>query len=76
MHTIYITWEEAQELKRVLKELKRTAPWKEARESAGRVYEEVRNVRKTDYSPLPGYQLILAEGDMGFLKSIMKVYGI
>ena len=69
---VFITYEEAQRLKPVFRQLVKEAPWKEARESAARILEELSFVRKdVDYSDLGGKQLLLQPTDYSFLMDVM-----
>ena len=72
MKVVYVTYEEAQRLRPVFKQLVRKAPWKEARESASRILEELSLVRKgVEYEPLEGKQIILQPIDYEFLTDVM-----
>ena len=71
MRVAYITYEEAQRLKPVFRGLVREAPWKEARESASRILEELSLVKKgVDYS-MGGKQMLLQPIDHSFLMDVM-----
>ena len=63
---MWVTYEEAQRLIPFFRYSKKHGPYKEARESAGRILEELENVRQIDYSPLRGHQIFLKESDYEF----------
>ena len=69
---IFITYEEAQRLRPILKRLGKEGPYSEVRGSARSLYGELENVRKTDYSPFPGYQLMLNKYDRGVIDIVME----
>ena len=70
---IFVTYEEATRLKPVFRRLAKEAPWKEARESARRILEELGDVRDVDYKPLSGKQIFLDKDiDMEFLLDVMN----
>jgi hypothetical protein len=73
LETTFITYEEAVKLKEFFKDAKKHGPYKEARDSAGRILGELERVRNIDYEPFPGYQLVLSPGDMRFLRDVMGV---
>ena len=77
MRSIFISYEEAKRLKPAFRELRKMAPWKEARESSSRILEELELVRKdVDYDPrLGGKQLILNEMDYDFLVNVINQLG-
>jgi len=69
MEVMYISYQEAQRLIPLFQELSRSAPIKEARESAKRILPELKLVREDiSYSPLKGRQVFLRnELDKQFL---------
>lgn len=73
MEYTFITYEEASRLKPFFREAKKSAPYREARESAGRISEELGRVRNVDSSPFRGHQLVLSGVDMRFLRDTMDV---
>lgn len=69
---VYVTYEEAQRLQPVFRQLRQEAPWKEARESASRILEELSFVKKdVDYSTEGGKQLFLQNVDYDFLMDVI-----
>lgn len=72
----YITYEEAQRLKPFFEAAKTHGPYKEARESAGRILRELRHARSIDYSPLRGYQMFLGDKDHEFLLEVLDQMGM
>ena len=71
---VYITYEEAKKLGPIFRRLKEEAPWKEARESAGRILEELGRVRgDVEYEPSGGKQIFLGKGiDYDFLMDVIN----
>ena len=70
-NVIYVTYEEAQKLKPFFEAAKTHGPYKEARESAGRILGELRHAKPIDYSPLKGYQMFLGNKDHEFLMDVL-----
>lgn len=66
MNVVWVTYSEAEALKPFFKAAQKYGPWKEARESAGRILSELECVQPVDYSPLRGYQMFLNEVDFDF----------
>jgi len=70
---VYVTYQEAQKLVPFFKHTKIHGPWKEIRESSGRILRELENVRSIDYSPLRGDQIFLSDTDYEFLIDALAV---
>ena len=75
MRVAYVTHEEAGRLEPLFRYAKEHGPYKEARESAGRILRELSNVRPVDYSPIGGYQLVLDERDYEFYRDMLDAMG-
>ena len=69
--SIFITWEDAQKLRPILKRLSEEGPYSEVRKSAKALYIELGSVRKLDYSPFPGHQLLLNRYDREVIHVVM-----
>ncbi|KKN01449.1 hypothetical protein LCGC14_1127750 [marine sediment metagenome] len=70
---VYITFDEAKQLIPIFQELKRIGPWKEARESAMRLEQEMKMVRgDIEYKPFGGKQMFLNSTDHNFLMDVMS----
>ena len=77
MQAVFITYDEAQRLIPFFRRAKKEGPWKEARESAGRILEELRNARlDVDYAPSRGHQTILNDIDYEFLTEVLNLPGM
>jgi len=63
---MYVTYEEAQRLIPFFRYAKVHGPYREARESAGRILEELESAKQIDYSPFRGHQMFLKEDDYEF----------
>jgi len=72
IHTAFISYEQAQKLIPVFRWYIKNAPWRTARHDASVIIMELENVRNIDYSPLPGYQLIVSERQLEFLHDVMN----
>ena len=70
--SMFITWEEAQRLRPVLKKLSEEAPYSEIRRSAKALYRELGDIKKIDYSPFPGHQLILSRYDKRVVDTVIE----
>lgn len=76
MRYVLVSYEEAKELKPIFQKFRKSGPWKEVRESAGRILKELGDIRDVDYSPLPGYQLTLDDRDYEFFENTRRSFGI
>ena len=77
MQAVFITYDEAQRLIPFFRRAKKEGPRKEARESAGRILEELRNARPdVDYAPFGGHQIILNDIDYEFLMKVLSLPGM
>lgn len=74
MNVVYLTDEEARKLKPIFRKLAKEAPWRDARESARRLLQELEMVREDiSYEPLSGKQIILESSvDYDFLTDVMQ----
>ena len=74
---VFVSYDEAQQLLKVFKVLKKVGPWKESRESAMRLEEELKMVRRDiGYEPFGGKQIFLSPTDYNFLMDVMAAEGI
>ena len=74
----WVTRSEARQLVPVLQKLRKEGPWKEARESAFRLLNDLEYIarRPGEGTTSRGYQMVLSDTDYGFLLDIMNVYSI
>lgn len=70
--SMFITWEEAQKLRPIMKRLSEEGPYSEVRKSARELYRELGNVKKIDYSPFSGHQLLLSRYDRGVVQTVRE----
>lgn len=77
MEVIYVSYIQAQRLIPVFKHVVKHGPYREARESAKRILQELKLVRgDISYDPLAGRQVILrAETDRDFLRDAIAAIG-
>lgn len=72
MDIAFVSYSEAQALIPFFRAAARGGPWRESRESAGRILQELELVRDRDYSPLKGRQVIFSkEEDKDFLLDVL-----
>ena len=74
MEVIYVSYEQARKLIPIMKQIAETHQWRETRESAKRLLQELKLVRgDISYDPLAGRQVILrSELDRNFLKDALS----
>jgi len=74
MEVMYVSFAEAQRLIPILKHVAKYGPYKEAKESAKRILQELELVRRDiSYDPLAGRQVILrSENDRDFLRDAIE----
>jgi len=72
LKSMFITWEEAQRLRPILKRLGEEGPYAEVRRSAKDLYRELGNVKKINYAPFPGHQLLLNKYDRRVIDVVME----
>lgn len=72
---VYVTYQEAQKLRPFFGYARKYGPYKEARESAMRIFQELENVRQIDYSPLRGHQIFLSPNDYEFFIDALGAMG-
>ena len=77
MEVIYVSYAQAQRLIPIYKHIIEHGPYKEAKESAKRILQELKMVRgDISYEPLEGRQVILrSELDRDFLMDSLAVIG-
>ena len=72
MEVVFISYDEAQKLIPFFKAVAKSSPYKEAREPARRILQELELIRDLDYSPLRGSQVILRrEEDKDWLLDVL-----
>lgn len=77
MNDIFISPGEARQLIPVFRTLRDTAPISEMRRVAGEILRKLSFVRSDiDYSPVPGYQLILNDKEYKFFTDVRDVMGV
>jgi hypothetical protein len=74
---LFIEYEEAQKLIPFFRRAKTSAPYKEAREAAGRILLELNRVRgDIEYDITGGHQIMVSERDYQFLEDVMEALGV
>ena len=68
---VIVSWKEAQKLLPIFQRLKKHE-WREVRESAARLYEELKDVRNQEYEPLGGKQIFLKGRDYEFMQDALN----
>lgn len=78
MEVMYISYAQAQKLIPVFRHVVKYGPYKEARESAKRILQELELVRgDISYDPLRGRQIFLrSENDRDFLRDAIEAIGV
>lgn len=69
-HTVYVSYGEAQKLIPIFEYYAREGQWKDLRQDARFILEELRGARSVDYSPLPGYQMFLSKEQYEFFNDV------
>jgi len=74
MEVVYVSYAQAQTLIPIFKHVAKSGPYKEAKESAKRILQELDLVRgDINYEPLAGRQVILrSEDDRDFLRDAIE----
>lgn len=74
MEVVYVSYAQAQKLIPIMEHVAKQGPYKEAKESAKRILQELRMVRgDISYKPLEGRQVILrSEDDRDFLRDAIE----
>ncbi len=77
MRQVYVSYEEARTLKPLFSDMRRSAPWTDARQSASRILQSLESVKSdVEYEPGGSYQMILSEVDYNFLLNVMDQTGL
>ena len=78
MEVMYVSYAQAQRLIPLMQHVAKNHEWKEARESAKRILQELELVRgDISYDPLEGRQIFLrSENDRDFLRDSIEALGI
>lgn len=71
--SVFVSYEEAQKLRSFFKEATRSAPYREAREASKRILGELESIRSVDYSPFPGGQILLSQGDYKYFMDVLEI---
>ena len=71
MRDFYVTYDEAQKLIPVFKSIRDFGPYKEARDSGGRILRDLQFVRPLDYGVAKGHQLMLHDRDYEFFTEVL-----
>ena len=73
MHTVYVTYEDAQELIPVFQWYVDNAPMRDARADARIILKELHNVPDQDFGPMPGKQIVFEKESLWqFFKDVEK----
>ena len=75
INATYVSYEEAQKLIPLFEYYAQKGQWKEVRQDAKAILEELRFVRSIDYSPLPGNQVVLTSDQYKFLDEVRGEVG-
>jgi len=70
VHSVFVSYDEAQRMIPIFSWYTKNGQWKDIRNDASKILMELRKVRDIDYSPLPGYQILMQERCIDFLNDV------